>query len=238
MRHLVTRPRPEGEELAARLREVGIEALLEPMLDLVPLPHAPIEFEDVKGVLLTSRGAAHALAAATQSRDFALYAVGDATAGVARRLGFINVTSAGGDAAALAKLVETTVDPAKGPLLHVRGTHTAGDLAGGLAASGFTVREAVLYDAKPAAQLSTICAAALRSGELDGALFFSPRSAETFVNLTRMAGLEAAAGRLDAYCFSDAVAKAAANVGWRRVVVSPSPDLETMIGLLVPETTR
>ncbi len=221
-----------------RLCEAGIKALLEPMLDLVPLPHAPIDFKDVQGVLLTSRGAAHALAAATSSSNLALYTVGDATAGVARRLGFINVTSAGGDAAALAKLVETTIDPAKGTLVHVRGTHTAGDLAGGLAASGFTVREAVLYDAKPAAQLSTVGAAAMRAGELDGALFFSPRSAETFVNLTRMAGLEAAAGRLDAYCFSNAVAKAAASLSWRRVVVSPSPDLEAMIGLLVPEIAR
>ena len=56
-----------------RLREAGIKALLEPMLDLVPLPHAPIDFKDVQGVLLTSRGAAHALAAATSSSNLALY---------------------------------------------------------------------------------------------------------------------------------------------------------------------
>lgn len=238
MRLLVTRPRSEGEALAARLREVGIETFLEPMLDLVPLPHPPLDFKGVQGVLLTSRGAAHALAAAVTGRSLALYAVGDATAGVARQLGFGNVTSADGDAAALAKLVRDEVDPARGALLHVRGAHSAGDLAGDLSASGFTVRETVLYEARPAAQLSTGCAEALRSGALDGVLFFSPRSAETFVNLARMAGLEATAARLGAYCLSDAVAKAAADLGWGCVVVSPSPDLEAMIGLLVPENAR
>ena len=238
MRLLVTRPRSEGEALAVRLHDVGIETLLEPMLDLVPLPHQPLDLEGVQGVLLTSRGAARALADATPNRDLAIFAVGDATAGVARQLGFGEVTSADGDAAALAKLVRDGADPAKGALLHVRGAHTAGDLAGELSASGFTVREAVLYEARPAEQLSTGCAEALRSGALDGALFFSPRSAETFVNLVRMAGLEATAARLDAYCLSDAVAKAAADLGWGCVIVSPSPDLEAMIGLLVPETAR
>lgn len=238
MELLVTRPRSEGEAIAERLREAGIETLLEPMLDLVPLAHPPLDFKGVQGVLLTSRGAARALADATPNRALALFAVGDATADMARDLGFGDVTSAGGDGAALAKLVRNGADPAKGALLHVRGAHTVGGLADDLSASGFTVREAVLYEARPAARLSTGCADALRSGALDGALFFSPRSAETFVNLARMAGLEAAAARLDAYCFSDAVAKAATGLGWRRVLVAPSPDLDAMVGLLVPETAR
>ncbi len=236
MRLLVTRPRPEGQALAARLRDAGIETFLEPMLDIVPIPHPPLDLNGVQGVLLTSRGAAHALADTTPERGLAIFAVGDATAGVARQLGFGEVRSADGDAAALSRLVRDEADPAGGALLHVRGAHTAGDLAGDLSALGFTVREAVLYEARPAAQLSTGCTGALRDDALDGALFFSPRSAETFVNLVRMAGLEAAAARLDAYCFSDAVATAAGDLDWRRVVVSPRPDLEAMIGLLVPES--
>lgn len=238
MRLLLTRPRSEGEALAARLRGLGIETLLEPMLERVPRSHPPLDFEDVQCVLLTSRGAARALADATPNRSLLLYAVGDATAEVARGLGFTNVTSAGGDAAALSKLVRGKAERGKGALLHVRGAHTAGDLAGDLSAAGFMVREAVLYEAQAAAELSTGCADALRSGALNGVLFFSPRSAETFVSLSRMAGLGATAARLVAYCFSDAVAKAAADLGWREVVVSPSPDLEAMIGLLVPEDAR
>ena len=46
MRILVTRPRSEGEALAARLREVGIDSLLEPILDLVTLPHFVTEEVD------------------------------------------------------------------------------------------------------------------------------------------------------------------------------------------------
>lgn len=235
MRLLVTRPRSEGEALAARLRKMGIETLLEPMLDRVPLPHPPLDLTEVQGVLLTSRGAAQALAGATPDRSLTLYTVGDATAGAARRLGFHNVTSADGGAADLAKLVRAKVDPAGGGLLHVRGAHTAGDLAGDLSGAGFTVHEAILYEALPAKRLSTGCADALRAGALDGAIFFSPRSAETFVNLAHMAGLEAVAARLDAYCLSDAVARAAAGLGWRRVAVSPRPDLDALVGLLVPE---
>ena len=238
MRLLITRPRPESEILAGRLSELGIDSFIEPMLELSPLPNSALDLEGVQAVLVTSRGGARALADATPRRDFPLYAVGDATADVARQVGFRQVSSAAGSAADLVEAVRANLDTAAGDLLHTRGAHTAGGLAGDLSASGFAVREAVLYEAHSAAQLSTACVDSFKAGAFDGVLFFSPRSAETFVNVARMAGVEGTAGRLVAYCFSEAVAQAAEGLRWRRTVVAPSPDLDSMIGLLVPEDAR
>ncbi len=238
MRLLITRPRPESETLARCLSERGIDSFIEPMLEFSPLPHPTLALDGVQAVLVTSRGGVRALADATPRREFPLYAVGDATAEVARQVGFEQVTSAAGSAADLAQVVRANLDADAGDLLHARGAHTAGDLSGDLSASGFTVREAVLYEAHSVEKLSTACVDAFNAGAFDGVLFFSPRSAKTFVNVARMAGLGVTAGRLVAYCFSEAVAQAAEGLRWRRIVIAPRPDLGSMMGLFVPEDAR
>src|SRR3546814_2179766 len=89
----------------------------------------------------------------------------------------------------LGRLIVETCDPTAGPLLHVAGSVTAGDLAGHLRAAGFDLRRDVLYDARTAEALDERIAAALAAGEIDLALFFSPRTAATFVTLVQAAGL-------------------------------------------------
>ncbi len=150
-----------------------------------PVPD-PLSYQ---GVLLTSANGARALARLVPWRDLPIWAVGEASAAEARRLGFVTVQAAGGDVAALAGLVGEKLDPRAGKLLHVAATRLAGDLAGLLAAQGFSVDKAVLYEAEAARDLSPALRTLANEGGLDLALFFSPRTAATFVTLAR--------GRLD-----------------------------------------
>src|SRR3546814_8233506 len=75
----------------------------------------------------------------------------------------------------LGRLIVETCDPTAGPLLHIAGSVTAGDLAGHLRAAGFDLRRDVLYDARTAEALDERVAATLAAGEIDLALFFSDR---------------------------------------------------------------
>jgi len=234
-RLLVTRPRADAERFAAALYGLGIEPLIEPMFEIEPGDPGRLELGDVQALLVTSRNGAAALAAATDRRDLAVFAVGEASAATARALGFAEVASADGDAAALAAMVISRLKPADGALLHIAGKAVAGDLVGTLAAAGFTARRHVLYEARAATALSPACAAALAGGELEAAAFFSPRTAATFIRLVQAATLRDRLAAMIAFCLSPAAAAAASTVPWRRVAVAERPNQAALLELLQQE---
>lgn len=238
MRVLITRPREDAETLAGLLRERDIESVIEPMLVIHLLEGAGMDLDGVQALLLTSANGARALAgrelaaAGTDWRDLPVFAVGSVTAKAARDRGFRRVVRADGDVDSLGKLVAESLDPRRGALLHVAGSEVAGDLAGRLRRSGFTVRRAVLYEAAAAESLSPGLVSMLKAGAIELALFFSPRTAESFVSLARKAGVAPACNSMTALCLSAAVAEAAKAIDWADIRVSGRPDLEGLLALI------
>lgn len=232
MRLLITRPLEESGALAEELRALSHDCLIEPMLTVAPIADAVPDLTDVQAVLLTSANGARALALHDVRRDIPVLTVGAATAEAARKAGFPNVESAGGDVAMLADLVRQRLKPENGVLLHVAGTAVAGDLAGDLGRDGFILRRAVLYRADKASKLSPACIEALKAGRLDGAVFFSPRSAATFIELVRAAGLDSTLSGLAMYALSQAVADAAGTLRWGATHVAKRPEKSALLALL------
>ena len=224
---LITRPRPDALELAAELTRRGYTPIIEPMLSIAFRPGPPLPRDGLQGVLLTSANGARALAARAEWRDLPVWSVGDASAAAARSLGFSQIESAGGDVSSLAALVAARADPAKGRLLHPAAAELAGDLGGALEALGFAVEKPVLYDAVPADCLSHQARHALQRGEVAVALFFSPRTATTFVRLA--AGLTAECAAL---ALSPAVARALGDLAWRRLIVAEQPNQSSLLAAL------
>ncbi|MBM3573087.1 MAG: hypothetical protein FJX52_12155, partial [Alphaproteobacteria bacterium] len=220
---LITRPQDDAERLAAELAKSGAMPVIQPVITVVPRQGAALELVGVQAVLLTSANGARALAAATARRDLRVMAVGDATAAAARGAGFAAVESAGGDADDLIRVVRVRLDPKDGALLHVAGRDVAGDLAGRLGQFGFAVRRAILYQAKPIAELSTELRARIGAGGIDAILLFSPRTAASFVSLLRSAGLAGHAATIAAVCLSPAVASAIEALAWREIVIAAAP---------------
>ncbi len=238
-RVVITRPREDAILLAEQLAEQDIEAMIEPMLEIVRRPlNAALDFNGVQAILATSANGVRMLAQVSVRRDLPLFAVGPASAEAAAACGFAEISAASGDVEALAKLVCARLRPNAGSLVHVAGKHIAGDLTGALGAAGFNVRREVLYEARAATAFSERLRDALATGGLDGVLFFSPRSAGTFVTLLKAAGLAQRTASLDALCLRDAVAKAAGGVTWRRVAVAERLDQEAVLAFLDPGSAR
>lgn len=239
MKALVTRPAEDAAPLVRALAERGVEAVLAPMLSIVPAADAARRVGDAligaQAVLFTSANGARIFAGASARRELPAFAVGDASAAAARLAGFRSVMSAGGDVADLAALVAARLAPQQGALVHVAGSEVAGDLAGALGAAGFTVRRAVVYAAPAATALEPATAAALARGELALALFFSPRTAATFVRLAAAAGVGPACGALTAIALSPAVATALGELAWRRVAVARAPTQPALLAALDAE---
>ena len=230
MRVMLTRPRPESEVLAEQLRAPGEEILIEPMLNIVA-SNEPVSLEGIQAVLATSANGVRCLAATIDQRDLPLFAVGDATARSAADAGFTRIENAQGESEALGRLVAARLSPADGSLLHIRGQNIAGDLAGQLETQGFTVTSAILYRAEPATELSSAARSWLETEKCDAILFFSPRTARTFVSLLNATGLQACCARITALCLSQAVADEAAAISWGDLRIAMTPDSTAMIQL-------
>lgn len=234
MRVLLTRPKPESEALAKRLGDRGMECRVEPMLDIVPRDPGPlpVDIASVQAILVTSPNGAARLPALTERRDLPVLAVGDATAQAVRALGFTQVDSAEGAVEDLAALAKSRLSPVAGPLLHAAGETVAGELTGLLEAAGFTVHRVTLYEARPTGAISPGTLAALKRGRLDVVLFFSPRTAETFVRLAQSAGLTTPLSRLHAVAISQAVADACRALPWRSVKIAETPTQDGIVAAL------
>ena len=234
MRVLVTRPREDAAGLVAALEARGHEVKLEPLHTIVPRaqPDWPAGHERAQALLVTSANGVRAFARLDARRDLPVYAVGDASAAAARDLGFRRVVSAAGDVEDLAALVRRRLDPAVGPLLHPAAGLLTGDLQGALAAAGFVVLRAVLYDALAAEALSAETLRDINDGLIDAATFFSPRTAAGFVSLIEAAAVTPACRKIAALCLSPAVAAELSGLVWRRVCVAARPEQAALLTAL------
>jgi uroporphyrinogen-III synthase len=230
---LVTRPAADAAPLARALSSRGVEAVLAPMLEILPAADAARRIADAligaQALLFTSANGARAFAAASARRELPVFAVGDASAAAARLAEFRNVASAGGNVGDLAALVAARLAPQQGALVHVAGSDVAGDLAGALGAQGFTVRRAVVYEARAADSLPPEALALLAAGEPALALFFSPRTAAAFVRLAAAAGAGPSCRALTALALSPPVAAALGDLAWRRIEVARAPTQQALL---------
>jgi len=237
MHALITRPLEDAKPLADLLAAKGVECTIEPLLDIVPRADAVVDLAGVQALLFTSANGVRAFAAKSSRRDLKVLTVGDGSAAAAREAGFGDVQAAGGDVDALAALAVARLDPKSGPLFHGAASALAGDLQGKLEAAGFTLRRAVLYEAKTATAFSPETRMNLALGGIDMVLLFSPRTARTFGELWQAAE-EPSLRKTSALCLSPAVAKEIGALDWQKVEIADRPDQPAMLALVEAEIAR
>jgi uroporphyrinogen-III synthase len=234
MRLLVTRPEPDASRQAEKLRAMGHEPVLAPLLTIEMLPGVALRLDGAQAVIVTSRNVLRAVAARAElieARDLPLYAVGDATARAAAELGFRQIVAGPGTGEQLADLITRELDPSNGALVHLAGGMLAFDMKSALEAKGFTIRQPVLYQAVPAEALPPEALALLRDGRLDGAIFMSPRTAAIFSTLAAAEGAVTQVSQLHCYCLSQSVAEALGSLG-AKAVVAAHPREEELLALI------
>jgi uroporphyrinogen-III synthase len=232
---LVTRPAEDAAPLARRIEALGHRAICEPLLVIRFLADAALDLDGVQALAFTSANGVRALIHARPDAPrlgLRVFAVGKATAAVARAAGFGDVVTAGGDVNSLARSVVAELRPDGGAVVHVAGRERAGDLVGALAAPGFESRRAVLYAADAVESLSPATVDALRADAIDDVVIFSPRTARRFVTLLARAGLAGAAGRLRLVALSHRVVEAAEGPQFAAVAVAARPDQDALLELL------
>lgn len=238
MRVLITRPEPDAGALAARISELGMTAVVDPLLEVELLPVAPEPFTGAAAVVATSRNALRALAqspALTPALTLPLFAVGGRTEALAREVGFQHVTRGPGTARALAESIVAALTDRRKPIVYLAGERLAFDLAPVLRSHGHDVRQLTTYRTVAAKSLLAETSASIAAGDIGLVLLMSPRTAAVYRDLVIAAGLEAAASRISHVCLSAAIASALAPLSPQRVMVTGQPTIEDLLALVAAE---
>ncbi|MFA5949310.1 MAG: uroporphyrinogen-III synthase [Hyphomicrobium sp.] len=234
MHLLVTRPEGDGASLIASLEAVGHRVSSAPLLSIEPVEPA-LDLLDTQALIATSRNALKALAAnpaLAAAMALPLFAVGPATASLARSIGFSTVLEGPAGASELVRVIEAHATRNGGALLHLAGDRLAFDLRGALEAKGFRVRQEVMYRTHAAQALNPEVVDAIRAGKIDGVILMSSRAATIFSDLAAKAGIRDQATGLCYICLSEAVAGGLAPLSPGRVYVARTPNLQETLALI------
>ena len=217
---VITRPQRSAERFAALLSaqcSERFDILVSPLLTIVPVMHG-VDLSDFTAIVLTSENAVRSVALGGVSPRMPAFCVGEATAAAAAAAGF-TPTVAGNSSGSLASLAAR--EHSGGKLLHLRGRHATGDIAGRLRDAGLPVEEIVVYD-QVRNRLGSAARQALTSRRCVFPVF-SPRTAGI------LAGEAAFAPDLGhAVCCMSANVAEAFRLNWRCNVAS-APTLHAML---------
>ena len=171
---LLTRPQKDAQAFAQEIlsHQPAAQILISPVLTITPIGTLP-DLSAYAAVVFTSRHAVACFAHARIPKKMTCFAVGEATAEAAKKLGFSVINSAGA-AQDLILLVQKT--GAAGPLIHPHGQHARGQIATTLTKKGIPCAECVIYD-QIETPLSVQARALLTQPQALLVPVFSPRSA-------------------------------------------------------------
>lgn len=217
---LLTRPEDAARGFARQMAQAlgPVQVMIAPLTGIEWADIAP-DLHGIQALVFTSRNGVLAYQRLNLPTGLPAYCVGAATARAAGQAG-LQPISADGDASALIALITATGKP--GPLLHIRGAETRGDVAERLNRAGIDTKEATLYR-QVTLPLPQQARALLQGNTPVVVPLFSPRSAVRF----------AAYAPFDAPLFLAAISPAVADklhgLGARALVTAQTPDAAAML---------
>lgn len=235
MHILVTRPLPDAWDLQARLKRLGHEVTLSPLIEIVNEDLSLDQFEGASGLIATSQNGLRSLGLsglAEKVRRLQIYAVGEATAKHAEDLKLPNITAGRGTAEELIPVIAERHKTRPGHLVHLAGDHLAFDVKAALAAQGIEVRPLQAYRAVAAERLPPEAVTGIKSGRIGAVTLMSPRTAEIWTALAARQGLQGELNKLIHVCLSQAVAAKLQLAPSARVEIAEEPNLEEMLLLI------
>ena len=223
---LLTRPQAQARHLADELIAQGVQPnqiIIDPILKIAPI-EAHCDISAGTGLIITSANALAYLPAALRGSQLPCYCVGYATSQTARALG-LKAYHLADTAKALCEALTTSSH--KGPLLHLRGTHTTLDMAKHFRSTSLRVENLVVYE-QIALPLQTETHEKLRQSSPVILPIFSARSARLLGKLA-----------LDwhrhwAVALSPAIAALCREAGFGQITTAAHPNRQAMMAVITP----
>ncbi len=241
MRLLVTRPQPDADAQAEKLKALGHDVSVAPLLEVEFLNFAALPLTGAQGLIATSRNSLRALEASSQleaTLNLPLFTVGAATAKLAGDLGFGNIHRGPGTAEEMLPLVQSECTPDAGALIHLAGERMAFDLKSALEKVGFEVVQPILYRINMAESFAEAARKVHMDGALEGVILMSPATAHTYMAMVAEPEIQAIARKLTFFCLSRNVAEPLKELEDARVLIAASPREDDLLALIGHEAAH
>lgn len=227
MRLLMTRPEPDASLSAQRLRALGHEVIISPVIE-THFSDEPLAWKPGHDFAVTSRNGVRALGLLSSDemrKQARVFAVGDASAALALTAGFQHVQSASGTVDDLVALIA-----AQNPVCvhYVCGRDRKGDLELKLGAQGTAVVLVERYRADFARYLTAEARNALTAGTLEGVVLYSARAAEAFRLLTQWEEFSYSTKQITYFCLAKVIPSVFDSAIGARFIVADHPDEQSL----------
>lgn len=232
---LVTRPILDSQQLAPQIEAMGADVLISPVIDIKECDFECPSFDGYDAICVTSANALRILAKKTPLRNVKIYCVGKNTAHEAQKMGFKEVLSANNSAESLFNLIQ---EGNLRKLLYFSAKEPSFPLQECLQDADIVCDVITAYESQAVHALTEEAIDALRSDNIDFALFYSRKSAENFMTIIKREELYDSLKSIKALCLSDGVVESLQAKRWAECAVCDVSNGDAMMDLLAQKLAK
>ena len=220
MNILITRPLIDAEDLMEKIFAVGHKIIHLPTLKILAADIEPINSNDFDAFIFTSANAIRNLKLINTNKNLHCFCVGSITEKIARQLGFINTSSAGGTVNALKNLIMISDKINKNSnLAYFCGDYTSYDLDSELKREGLKIKKIINYYSEAIIDLNDANKKLIKRYPPDLIYIYSFRSAESFITIVKNYSLSPLMVQSTVMCISEKVANVFRSQGWKKIEI-------------------
>ena len=220
MNILITRPLIDAEDLMEKIFAVGHKIIHLPTLKILAADIEPINSNDFDAFIFTSANAIRNLKLINTNKNLHCFCVGSITEKIARQLGFINTSSAGGTVNALKNLIMISDKINKNSnLAYFCGDYTSYDLDSELKREGLKIKKIINYYSEAIIDLNDTNKKLIKCYPPELVYIYSSRSAESFITIVKNYSLSPLMIQSTVMCISEKVANVFRSQGWKKIEI-------------------
>jgi len=220
MNILITRPLIDAEDLMEKIFAVGHKIIHLPTLKILAADIEPINSNDFDAFIFTSANAIRNLKLINTNKNLHCFCVGSITEKIARQLGFINTSSAGGTVNALKNLIMISDKINKNSnLAYFCGDYTSYDLDSELKKEGLKIKKIINYYSEAIIDLNDTNKKLIKCYPPELVYIYSSRSAESFITIVKNYSLSPLMIQSTVMCISEKVANVFRSQGWKKIEI-------------------
>jgi uroporphyrinogen-III synthase len=218
MHIVLTRPIEDSLELMRNLKIINHVVIHLPLINIKGISNKNINFDNCKGIIFTSANAIKFLNTKNISKNIHCYCVGDATEKKAKKSGFYNAISAGGNVDALIELIIRTFDKKTGKLIYISSEFISKDLDIELTKKGYLVDRIVNYTSEPVAQIEQNTLEYIKQNKPDVVCVYSEKSAINLKDLIGKYSLVDVMTQTNLMCLSKKISSVLEFIKWKKII--------------------
>ena len=225
MNILITRPLMDAEDLMEKLFAYGHKIIHLPTLKISAVETKLVNPDNFDAFVFTSTNAVRNLQLTNTNKSLHCFCVGSITEKIARQLGFVNTSSAGGTVNALKNLIMISDKINKNSnLAYFCGDNISYDLDLELRKEGLKIKKIINYTSEVISDLNSENKKLIENYPPDLIYIYSARSAESFIAIVKNYELNPLVTQSTVMCISKKVANIFKSQGWKKIEIFNSGD--------------